>query len=231
MIIESKSNKYFRCSCRPRTSFGKCNNLDHPLKLEWLSSSYQQYIECWALGKYTIKDIDIVKLKLENKTRGRAKYGGLIYDYKYLESDIKKNESISHLFESVEYFIRGYFPKNYNAFNAVLPIPPTTPKKRTIPFDICRKLESHGLIDCKKFIEVTDKDIKPSKELKTKPEKIANLEGKFIVGDPRALNGVTGLLVIDDVYEQGATADVILNIINLVSPDIPKYFLAMAYLD
>ena len=89
----------------------------------------------------------------------------------------------------------------------------------------------YGLKDCRDFISVTDKIIKSSKDLKTKPEKIKNLEGKFVIGDPGILNGVTGILVIDDVYEQGATAEVILDLINNIAPNIPKYFLSVAYLD
>ena len=85
--------------------------------------------------------------------------------------------------------------------------------------------------NCKDFISVTDKEIKPSKDLKTKPEKIANLEGKFVIGDAGILNGITGILVIDDVYEQGATAEVILELINDIAPNMPKYFLSVAYLD
>lgn len=155
----------------------------------------------------------------------------LIYDFKYVDSEDLKNKSMSEIMKSVKYFLGGYFPRGLDAFNAILPIPPTNSKDRTIPFEISNELETYGLKNCKDFISVTDKVIQPSKELKTKPEKMQNLEGKFIVSDPRILDGVTGILVIDDVYEQGATAEVILNLINSFAPDLPKYFLSVAYLD
>ena len=231
MLIQPKINKYFRCSCKPRAEFGKCNNLEHPLKLEWITSSYAKYIECWALGKYTLKDSDIAKYKIKNKIPGRLKYGQLIYDYKYIDSNESKDKSIIEILKSVKFFITGYFPGNFVAFNAILPIPPTSPKSRTIPFEISKELSRNGLKNCKDFISVTNKAIKPSKDLKTKPEKIANLQGKFVIGDAGILNGVTGILVIDDVYEQGATAEVILELINDIAPNMPKYFLSVAYLD
>jgi predicted amidophosphoribosyltransferase len=231
MLIQPKTNKYFRCSCKPRVEFGKCNNLDHPLKLEWITSSYSKYIECWALGKYTLKHSDINKYKIKNKIPGRLKYGQLIHDYKYLDSTESKDESIVEILKSVKYFLTGYFPGNFVAFDAILPIPPTSPKSRTIPFEISKELSRYGLKNCKDFINVTNKAIKPSKDLKTKPEKIANLQGKFVIGDAGILNGVTGILVIDDVYEQGATAEVILELINDIAPNVPKYFLSVAYLD
>ena len=231
MLIQPKTNKYFRCTCKPRVEFGKCNNLDHPLKLEWITSSYSKYIECWALGKYTLKHSDINKYKIKNKSPGRLKYGQLIHDYKYLDSTESKDESIVEILKSVKYFLSGYFQGNFVAFDAILPIPPTSPKSRTIPFEISKELSRYGLKDCKDFINVTNKAIKPSKDLKTKPEKIANLQGKFEIGDAGILNGITGILVIDDVYEQGATAEVILELINDIAPNVPKYFLSVAYLD
>lgn len=230
MLIEPKANKYFRCSCRPRTEFGKCKNLDHPLKLEWLASTHKQYIECWALGKYTLKRHDITKNKMTDEPH-RLKYGKLIYDYKWLGSEPIKDESILEIFRSVKYFIDGYFPIHLREFNATLPIPPTSIKARTIPFEVSKKLEKSGLKNCQELINVTNKEILPSKNLKTKPEKIKNLEGKFIIGDSNCLNGVTGILVIDDVYEQGATAEVLLQVINTIAPNLPKYFLSIAYLD
>jgi predicted amidophosphoribosyltransferase len=231
MLIQPKTNKYFRCSCKPKSEFGKCSNLEHPLKLEWMTSSYAKYIECWALGKYTLKHSDITKYKIKNKIPGRLKYGQLIHDYKYIDSNESKDKSIIEILKSVKYFLTGYFPKNFIAFNATLPIPPTSPKSRTIPFEISKELSRYGLKNCKDFISVTNKVIKSSKDLKTKPEKIANLQGKFVIGDADILNGVTGILVIDDVYEQGATAEVILELINDIAPNMPKYFLSVAYLD
>ena len=229
-IIRSRANPSFSCTCKPRVEFGKCTNLDHPLKLEWLASTYRQYVECWALGKYTLKKHDITKNKMSGESH-RLKYGQLIYDYKWSNSESVKDRSIPEIFRSVKYFIDGYFPKNLREFNATLPIPPTSTKARTIPFEVSKKLEKYSLKNCQELIDVTNKKISPSKDLKTKPEKIENLEGKFIIGDSSYLNGVTGILVIDDVYEQGATAEVILQVINKIAPDLPKYFLSIAYLD
>ena len=71
MLIEPRTNKYFRCTCKPSAEFGKCSNLEHPLKLEWITNSYTKYIECWALGKYTLKESDIVKEGFKQIDQGK----------------------------------------------------------------------------------------------------------------------------------------------------------------
>ena len=164
MIIKSKSNSYFKCSCKIRV--GRCKNLEHPrIFTEYLANSYQKYIERWALSKYTIWPNETSNL---NKEEGRTKIGQLINDYKYkkyadgepvrklnnMELNQIKDRSFNEIYKHVKYFLDNYFPIDIREFNAIIPIPPTGPSLRTIPFDICDKLQGDGLINYKNFIKL-----------------------------------------------------------------------------
>ena len=229
MIIKSKSNSDFKCSCQIKV--GRCKNLEHPrIFTEYLANSHQKYIERWALSKYTIWESEISNL---NKEKGHTKIGQLIYDYKYKKyadgesgrklNDIELNQirdrSFEEIFRHVKYFLDNYFPRNIREFNG------------TIPFEISDKLQEDGLVNYKDLVKVTE--VKFEEE---KLKNIANFDTKedtlkdlFVLGDTKNIEHLTGVLIIDDVYKTGATARRVLDIINSVAPDVPKYFLSVSF--
>ena len=72
MIIKSKSNSYFKCSCKIRV--GRCKNLEHPrIFTEYLANSHQKYIERWALSKYTIWPNETSNLNNDLSSNSRDK--------------------------------------------------------------------------------------------------------------------------------------------------------------
>lgn len=241
MVIKTKANLNFKCSCGVR--IGTCKNLEHPqIFEEYLSNSNRKYIERWALSKYTIHDNEISKI---NKNKGHTKIGGLIYDYKYKkhkdnqtldklsESEISllKNDRFREIYRHVKFFLDGYFPNGTREFNATLPIPPTSFVARTIPLEISKQLEKDALINLKDLITVTSETFDEGhlKNITSFAKKEDILKKKFVLGDAKLLENVTGILVIDDVYKTGGTARRALNIINMVAPDIPKYFLSVSF--
>ena len=71
MIIKSKSNSDFKCSCQIKV--GRCKNLEHPrIFAEYLANSHQKYIERWALSKYTIWDSSISVINTEKPVKQHA---------------------------------------------------------------------------------------------------------------------------------------------------------------
>jgi predicted amidophosphoribosyltransferase len=241
MIIKSKSKSDFKCSCKIRV--GRCKNLEHPrIFTEYLANSHQKYIERWALSKYTIWGSETSNL---NKEKGHTKIGQLIYDYKYKKyadgesvrklNDIELNQmrdrSFEEIFRHVKYFLDNYFPRDIREFNATIPIPPTGSNLRTIPFEISDKLQEDGLINYKDLVKVT--------EVKFEEEKLKNitnfdtkedtLKDLFVLGDTKNIEHLTGILIIDDVYKTGATARRVLDIINSIAPEVPKYFLSVSF--
>ena len=241
MIIKSKSNSYFKCSCKIRV--GRCKNLEHPrIFTEYLANSHQKYIERWALSKYTIWPNETSNL---NKEEGRTKIGQLINDYKYKKyadsepvrklNDIELNQirdrSFEEIFKHAKYFLDNYFPRDIREFNATIPIPPTGSNLRTIPFEISDKLQEDGLMNYKDLVKV--KAIKfeerKLKNIANFGTKVDTLKDLFILGDTKNIEHLRGILVIDDVYKTGATARRVLEIINSVAPEVPKYFLSVSF--
>ena len=240
MIIKSKSNSYFKCSCKIRV--GRCKNLEHPrIFTEYLANSHQKYIERWALSKYTIWESETSNLNKE----GHTKIGQLISDYKYKKyadgeserklNDIELNQmrdrSFEEIFRHVKYFLDNYFPRNIREFNATIPIPPSGSKLRTIPFEISDKLQEDGLINFQDLVKVKEIKIEEGKlsNITNFDKKEDTLKKLFGLGDTKNIEHLTGVLIIDDVYKTGATARRVLDIINSVAPEIPKYFLSVSF--
>jgi predicted amidophosphoribosyltransferase len=241
MIIKSKANSNFKCSCGAKV--GVCKNLEHPrMFTEYLANSHQKYIERWAISKYKIHENEVSNF---NKLSGNTKIGQLIYDYKYKKyadgesvrilNEVELNEvrdkSFQEVFRHVKYFLDNYFPRNIREFNATIPIPPTGSNLRTIPFEISEKLQEDGLVNYRDLVRVTDIKFEEEKlkNIANFDKKKNTLKDKFVLGEANNIERLTGILVIDDVYKTGATAKRVLDIINSVAPDIPKYFLSVSF--
>ena len=240
MIIKSKSNSNFKCSCQIRV--GRCKNLEHPrIFTEYLANSHQKYIERWALSKYKIWESETSNLNKE----GHTKIGQLISDYKYKKyadgeserklNDIELNQmrdrSFEEIFRHVKYFLDNYFPRNIREFNATIPIPPSGSKLRTIPFEISDKLQEDGLINFQDLVKVKEIKIEEGKlsNIPNFDKKEDTLKDLFVLGDTKNIEHLTGVLIIDDVYKTGATARRVLDIINSVAPEVQKYFLSVSF--
>ena len=240
MIIKSKSNSDFKCSCQIKV--GRCKNLEHPrIFTEYLANSHQKYIERWALSKYKIWENETSNLNKE----GHTKIGQLISDYKYKKyadgeserklNDIELNQmrdrSFEEIFRHVKYFLDNYFPRDIREFNATIPIPPSGSKLRTIPFEISDKLQEDGLINFQDLVKVKEIKIEEGKlsNITNFDKKEDTLKKLFGLGDTKNIEHLTGVLIIDDVYKTGATARRVLDIINSVAPDVPKYFLSVSF--
>lgn len=241
MRIQPKANLDFKCTCGVRV--GTCKNLEHPRRFtEYLANDYQKYIERWALSKYKIWPQETSQL---NEQAGKTKIGSLIDEFKYREhandptirplTAFEKKElqdiCFQNIYETTNYFINNYFPPALREFNAVVAIPSSRGISRTIPDEICMKLQSNGLIYLKDLIHVTEVAIPGGKtqNISGFNRKIEVLRNKFVLGKNKEINSARGLLVIDDVYQTGATASRILEILNQIAPNVPKYFLAVAF--
>ncbi len=244
MKIKSKSDQNYKCPCGIKA--GACKNLSHPrLFSEYLANSYEKYIERWALSKYTIHKNEVSKI---NPLEGHTILGQLISDYKYTrkkyintdfsqkfvdmsddEVQIMQNKCISEIYRFLDYFLTKYFPKEIREFDCILPIPPSSKKQRTIPFDLSEILENAGFMNGRESIQVTNESVTAGKNLHDYKEKKDSAKRKLILGDTSVLRKARGVLVLDDVYETGATASQVLELVNSVAPDIPKYFLSISF--
>lgn len=186
------------------------------------------FIEGWALGKYTKKVPPYPHLK----------YGQLVHDYKYVAprldevSGLKmRTVTMQEINQAVEYFIKGYFPKTFEFFNTVVPLPSSTGMKFTIQQDIAKSLNTFGFRHISKAILVKQKGIEAAKNLDGFQNRLKSSGAKLGLGDIEDLIDSKGILLIDDVYGTGATLRTAAQLLNKAIPHVPKYFLTVAYLD
>jgi predicted amidophosphoribosyltransferase len=61
--------------------------------------------------------------------------------------------------------------------------------------------------------------------------RLKSVGARYELGKSQDLQSATGLLLIDDIYETGATLRTTVEILNEVVPSIPKYFLTISYIN
>jgi len=194
------------------------------------------FIEGWALGKYSGK--------LEEKSTkthteyGYLKYGQLVHDYKYasfklIESsgESMRNSIMLEINTSVDYFLDGYFPFNRRDFNTVVAVPSSRGSISTIQSEICRHLVQNGFNEAIGAVHVKDKGRVATKNIPGLQERLKSVGARYELGKSNDLQNAKGLLLIDDIYETGATLRTTVEILNEVVPDIPKYFLTVTYIN
>ena len=194
------------------------------------------FIEGWALGKYSGK--------LEEKSTkthteyGYLKYGKLVHDYKY--ESFKGSESLGNSMRhsvmleinaAVDYFLNGYFPATRRNFNTVVAVPSSRGSTSTIQNDICRHLVQKGFFEARDTVHVKDQGRVATKNIPGLQERLKSVGSRYELGTSTNLQNARGLLLIDDIYETGATLRTTVEILNEVVPDIPKYFLTVTYIN
>lgn len=231
MPFKSSGNPSFQCSCRK--PIGTCKNMNHPLKMEALVGPF---VEGWALGKYSGK--------LEEKSTkthteyGYLKYGKLVHDYKYESFKITKSSGQSmrksimlQINTSVDYFLNGYFPPNVRDFNTVVAVPSSRGSTSTIQSEICRFLVEKGFQEAIGTVHVKNTGRVATKNIPGLQERLKSVGARYELGRSNDLQNAKGLLLVDDIYETGATLRTTVEILNQIVPDIPKYFLTVAYIN
>ena len=69
-----------------------------------------------------------------------------------------------------------------------------------------------------------------SKNLDGFTARTENRRKDYLIDDATLLAQSKGILFIDDVYDTGATMRVCAELINAIRPELPKYFLTVAYI-
>jgi len=194
------------------------------------------FVEGWALGKYSGK--------LEEKSTkthteyGYLKYGKLVHDYKY--ESFKKTESsgqdmrksiMLQINTSVDYFLNGYFPSNGRDFNTVVAVPSSRGSTSTIQSEICRHLVKKGFQEAIGTVHVKNTGRVATKNIPGLQERLKSVGARYELGRSNDLQNAKGLLLVDDIYETGATLRTTVEILNQVVPAIPKYFLTVTYIN
>ena len=231
MQRKSCGNSRFRCSCG--VPIGTCKNLNHPVNMEALVGPF---IEGWALGKYSGK-LEEKSTKIHTEF-GYLKYGTLVHDYQYASFKLNENSGESlrnsimlEINDSVDYFLNGYFPKYVCDFDTVVAVPSSRGSRSTIQDEICRHLVKSGFKQASDAVHVKNKGRVATKNIPGLQARLKSVGTRYELGNSKDLYSATGLLLIDDIYETGATLRTTVEILNEVVPSIPKYFLTITYIN
>jgi predicted amidophosphoribosyltransferase len=228
--MNSVTNNRFVCACN--LPIGTCRNFNHPLKMEALVGPF---VEGWALGKYSGKLED--KSTQTHTQYGYLKYGQLVHDFKYAsfklnqsEGEVWRRSIMDQLKISVDYFLEGYFPKAIRPFDTVVPVPSSSDSSETIQNKIAIHLREKGLNEAQGTIKVDNRGHISTKNIPGLQGRLKSVGTRYGLGAFNELQSARGLLLIDDVYETGATLRTTVSLLNQVVPEIPKYFLTIAYI-
>ena len=82
----------------------------------------------------------------------------------------------------------------------------------------------------KNTVYVKSRTTEPTKNIVGMKKRLKSVETNYELGETIHLRKAKGLLLIDDIYETGATLRTTVALLNQVVPDIPKYFLTIAYI-
>ncbi|MDL1896018.1 RecQ family ATP-dependent DNA helicase [Anaerolineae bacterium CFX7] len=134
--------------------------------------------------------------RFDGDVANRGVIGDLVFRYKYRDERQLAGELAARWAE----LLRAQ--KGLPKFDAVIPIPPSTPREFDPVGNLARALGSELKIPALLSALVKTRATKPQKEMISLAQKQANVRNAFVVkGDVRGKN----VLLVDDLYDSGAT--------------------------
>ena len=156
----------------------------------------------YALDKHTIKSIPIgynqygyLDFDTTRSEAGEALYQ-LKYKYDWSQSDIISKA----LFEDI-------IPKFPDNIGLIVPAPPSKKRQRQPVFEIASSLARMMKINSFENILIKTNNTSQLKEVSDKAEKVELLKDKFSINDSITNEGKWNALLIDDLYDTGATLE------------------------
>lgn len=156
----------------------------------------------YALDKHSIKSVPIGHNESGHMQfdTTRTEVGEALFQLKY-RNDWKQVEPLA------EELKRTAFPLFSNV-GLIVPVPPSQIRKRQPVFEIANTLaEKTGLTSFENIVQKTSANASatPLKNLSSSTTKVAALAGRFSINDQITGNGKWNVLVIDDLYDTGAS--------------------------
>jgi predicted amidophosphoribosyltransferase len=150
----------------------------------------------------------------------RTEAGEAVYQLKY-QSDWDQVEPLADA-------IVQHIVPNFGNIGLVIPVPASMTRKRQPVYEVAQavakriKVGSFDNIVCKAAAENGSVALK---DLGTKEEKVAALEGRFTIEDTIAEDGRWNALVVDDLFDSGASMEAVCARLRTY-PKVDKIFVA-----
>lgn len=134
--------------------------------------------------------------RFDGDTKNRGVIGDLAFRYKYRDERKLARELASRWVALLR--AQNGLPK----FDAVIPVPPSTPREFDPVGNLARALSEELEIPARLGVLVKTRATKPQKEMTALAQKQANVRGAFALkGEVRGKH----ILLVDDLYDSGAT--------------------------
>jgi hypothetical protein len=217
--VDNRWGRERKAHCKCDFLAGTCANIEcpHPLNSRETSSLW---IEGWALSKYSFEPY--------KKTR----IGGLIKKIKYSKSkdySIAQRSSDAKIIsdEIIEMIKWLYDPRDL-PFDLCICPPSHEMKPLDLPDFICKSISGGSI----RYGEKTLVERIPLTTIKAGPkeDRSNKLVNNFVFDCPQDLYPSKGVLIIDDVFDTGATMTGVSRAVSAQFPKIPRFIITAAYI-
>ena len=167
-----------------------------------------------------------------NREQDFTELGKLVSEFKYSRSlSPQRGLDITRVFaEEVAKVLKLTAEKDSHLFNSLIAIPPNRVNANSLPKAVAHELSEKftWLINDSKYL-VKNHEIAVIKNLPVE-ERAEMLRGAYSTDSEYDLGHLTGFLVLDDIYQSGATLQEVCRTLKRAHPEVPRYVLTMTHL-
>lgn len=167
-----------------------------------------------------------------NREQDFTELGKLVSEFKYSRSlSPQRGLDITRIFaEEVVKVLKLSPEKDSHLFNCLIAIPPNRVNANSLPKAVAHELSEKftWLKNDSKYL-VKNHEIAVIKNLPVE-ERAETLRGAYSIDSEYDLRHLTGFLVLDDIYQSGATLKEVCRTLKRAHPKVPRYVLTMTHL-
>jgi predicted amidophosphoribosyltransferase len=158
--------------------------------------------------------------------------GKLVREFKYSKYlKPQRGVEITKIFaDEVQNVLKLNEKQDSHEFNSLVAIPSNRPNANSLPEAVAHELSTRftWLKNDSKYL-AKNHEIEVIKNLPV-DQRAEKLRGAYSTKPEYNLQHLTGFLVIDDVYQSGATLKEVCRTLKRANPDVPRYVLTMTHL-
>lgn len=167
-----------------------------------------------------------------NREQDFTELGKLVSEFKYSRSlSPQRGLEITRIFAAeVVKVLKLSAEKDSHLFNCLIAIPPNRVNTNSLPKAVAHELSEKftWLKNDSKYL-VKNHEIAVIKNLPVE-ERAEMLRGAYSTDSEYDLRHLTGFLVLDDIYQSGATLKEVCRTLKRAHPAVPRYVLSMTHL-
>ena len=167
-----------------------------------------------------------------NREQDFTELGKLVSEFKYSRSlSPQRGLEITRIFAAeVVKVLKLSAEKDSHLFNCLIAIPPNRVNTNSLPKAVAHELSEKftWLKNDSKYL-IKNHEIAVIKNLPIE-ERVEVLKGAYSTDPEYDLRHLNGFLVLDDIYQSGATLKEVCRTLKRAHPEVPRYVLTMTHL-